>query len=153
MEAANRGARDVGGHSVGCNIKLPHEQHPNSYLDDWIEFNYFFVRKVMLVKYSSAFIVMPGGFGTLDEIFETLTLIQTGKLPDFPVILMGTAYWEPLLTFLRETLIPAGAIDPRDLDRLIITDDIQRAATEIQDAAIRKFGVSLPKPPPRYFFE
>ena len=96
MEAANRGAREAGGRSVGCNIELPHEQKPNPYLDFFLEFRYFFVRKVMLVKYSYGFVVLPGGFGTLDEIFETATLIQTGKIPGFPLVLMGSEYWKDL---------------------------------------------------------
>ena len=101
MEAANRGAKDAGGRSVGCNIELPHEQHPNPYLDHWITFRYFFVRKVMLVKYSYAFIALPGGFGTLDEMFEVAVLIQTGKIKRFPIVLIGRDYWEPLIEFLR----------------------------------------------------
>ena len=100
MEAANRGAKEAGGYSVGCNIELPQEQKPNPYLDRWVTFRHFFVRKLMLVKYSYAFIAMPGGFGTLDEIFETATLIQTHKIKDFPLILVGKEYWQPLLDFL-----------------------------------------------------
>src|SRR5437660_446463 len=106
MEAANRGAKDVGGRSIGCNIRLPQEQKPNPYLDKWITFRYFFVRKVMLVKYSYAFIALPGGFGTLDEIFETATLIQTAKIRDFPMVLMGRDFWQPLLDFLLNKLVP-----------------------------------------------
>src|SRR4051794_26197387 len=104
MEAANRGAREAGARSVGCNIILPKEQKPNPHLDLWLEFRYFFVRKVMLVKYSYAFVVMPGGFGTLDEIFETATLIQTGKIGQFPLVLLGTDYWAPLREFLGRTM-------------------------------------------------
>ena len=99
MEAANRGAKETGGRSIGCNIQLPREQKPNPFVDQWITFRYFFVRKVMLVKYSYAFIALPGGLGTLDEIFETATLIQTGKIRDFPLVLMGKEYWRPLLEF------------------------------------------------------
>src|SRR4030095_7052693 len=99
MEAANRGAKDVGGRSVGCNITLPNEQKPNAFVDRWVEFRYFFVRKVMLVKYSYAFVALPGGFGTLDELFEAATLIQTKKIEDFPLVLMGTDYWQPMLAF------------------------------------------------------
>jgi hypothetical protein len=122
MEAANRGAKEEGGYSIGCNIKLPEEQVPNRYLDRWVSFRYFFVRKVMLVKYSHAFIVMPGGFGTLDELFEAVTLVQTRKIHSFPVLLMGTDYWAPLLAFVRDTLVHAGTISPEDPDLLVSTD-------------------------------
>src|SRR6201988_1263382 len=111
MEAANRGAKEAGGISVGCNIELPLEQQPNAYLDHWITFRYFFVRKVMLVKYSYAFIALPGGFGTLDEIFETATLIQTGKIREFPLVLIGKEFWQPLLDFMSERLVKARTID------------------------------------------
>lgn len=123
MEAANRGARDEGGYSIGCNIRLPKEQAPNPYLDRWITFRYFFVRKVMLVKYSHAFVVMPGGFGTLDEMFEALTLVQTGKIHHFPIILMGNSYWDRLLGFVRKTLVQSGTIDVGDPGLLTVTDD------------------------------
>ncbi len=122
MEAANRGAREAGGYSIGCNIQLSTEQDPNPYLDRWITFRYFFVRKVMLVKYSYAFVVMPGGFGTLDELFEAVTLVQTRKITAFPVILMGVDYWAPMLAFVRQTLVAAGTISPSDLDLLTPTD-------------------------------
>lgn len=141
MEAANRGAHDDGGLSVGCNIRLPHEQKPNAYLDRWVEFRYFFVRKVMLAKYSYAFIVMPGGFGTLDELFEIATLIQTGKILDFPVVLMGTDFWRPLLSFLKDTLVAAGTIKAEDMERLMVTDSPEEAVATIHDAAVRRFGV------------
>ena len=101
MEAANRGARDAGGRSIGCNIELPHEQDPNPYLDRWINCHYFFVRKVLLFKYSYAFVALPGGLGTLDELCEALTLIQTGKIRSYPVVLVGTAYWKPFIDLLR----------------------------------------------------
>jgi hypothetical protein len=114
MEAANRGAREAGGLSLGCNIRLPREQVPNPYLDRFIEFEHFFIRKVMLVKYSSAFVVMPGGFGTLDEAFEVITLMQNGKLDRFPIIGMGGEYWQRLREFIASTLVRQGTIDPAD---------------------------------------
>jgi uncharacterized protein (TIGR00730 family) len=115
MEAANRGARDGHGRSIGCNIRLPQEQKPNPYLDDFITFRHFFVRKVMLVKYSSAFVVMPGGLGTLDEVFEVLTLIQTGKLERFPIVTLGGEFWSHLREFIRKTLVTEATIDAEDL--------------------------------------
>jgi len=127
MEAANRGARDAGGQSIGCNIELPHEQKLNPYLDRFVEFEHFFVRKVMLVKYSRAFVVMPGGFGTLDEIFETLTLMQTGKIESFPVVAMGGNFWSALRGFLRDTLVAEGTIGASDLDLIYLTDSVDRA--------------------------
>ncbi|HLG04661.1 MAG TPA: TIGR00730 family Rossman fold protein [Gemmatimonadales bacterium] len=122
MEAANRGAKEAGGYSIGCNIRLPEEQIPNPYLDRWITFKYFFVRKVLLVKYSFGFVVMPGGFGTMDELFEAATLVQTRKIESFPLILVGTSYWKPLLDFVRGTLVRAGTIAPEDIDLLTPTD-------------------------------
>jgi uncharacterized protein (TIGR00730 family) len=122
MEAANRGAKEAGGYSIGCNIRLPLEQRPNPYLDRWVTFRYFFVRKVLLVKYSYAFVIMPGGFGTLDELFEAVTLIQTKKIESFPLILVGTEYWKPLLDFVRGTLIRAGTVAPEDIHLLTPTD-------------------------------
>ncbi len=132
MEAANRGAHEAGGRSIGCNIELPHEQRPNPYVDRFITFRYFFVRKVMLVKYSVAFVVLPGGFGTLDELFESLTLVQTGKIAAFPVVLMGTDYWGPLCDFLRNTLAARGMVGPGDLDLLTVTDSLDEAVAAIQ---------------------
>jgi len=152
MEAANRGAKEAGGKSIGCNIMLPQEQKPNPYVDRWIEFRYFFVRKVMLVKYSYAFVVMPGGFGTLDELFEAATLVQTGKIKDFPIILMGRDYWEPLLGFVRERVLPERAIDARDLDLLIVTDSPEEAVDRISDAAQRSFGFKWARPLKRRWF-
>src|SRR6185369_14591429 len=122
MEAANRGAKEEGGYSIGCNIRLPAEQAPNPYLDRWITFRYFFVRKVLLVKYSYAFVVMPGGFGTLDELFEAVTLVQTKKIESFPLVLVGTEYWKPLLDFVQGTLVRAGTVAPEDLHLLTPTD-------------------------------
>jgi uncharacterized protein (TIGR00730 family) len=152
MEAANRGARDVGGRSIGCNIRLPREQRPNPYLDRWITFRYFFVRKVMLVKYSYAFVALPGGLGTLDEIFETATLIQTGKISNFPLVLIGTEYWEPLVVFMRDRLVAQRTIDPEDLNRITITDSPAEAVDEIIDLATRRFKLSYGAVPrPRWY--
>jgi len=143
MEAANRGAREAEGRSIGCNIRLPVEQAPNPYLDVMIEFRYFFVRKLMLAKYSYGFVALPGGFGTLDEIFEVLTLVQTGKIRDFPVILMGSAYWEPLVAFLSDTMAKQGTILSEDLLRFVVTDSPEEAAARIRDAALLKFGLRI----------
>jgi hypothetical protein len=131
MEAANRGARAGGGHSIGCNIELPFEQEPNPYLDTYVNFRYFFVRKTMFVKYSTAFIIFPGGFGTLDELFESLTLIQTGKIHRFPVVLFGRAFWGGMLDWLRDAVLAGGKISPADLDLLLVTDDPAEAAAFI----------------------
>jgi uncharacterized protein (TIGR00730 family) len=122
MEAANRGAFEAGGMSVGCNIELPHEQKSNDYLTLSLKFKYFFVRKMMFVKYSNAFVIFPGGFGTLDELFEALTLIQTRKIHDFPVVLYGSKYWEQMCRWLRGTMLTEGKIVEEDLRRLHITD-------------------------------
>ena len=127
MEAANRGAKLAGGRSIGCNIKLPLEQVPNPFLDQFVEFEHFFVRKAMLIKYSSAFVVLPGGFGTLDEAFEIATLIQTEKLSRFPVVALGRTFWEPVRQMLRGTLQGRGLIDPDDLDVVKLTDDVPEA--------------------------
>ncbi len=132
MEAANRGAKEGGGLSLGCNIKLPMEQHENPYLDRFIEFDHFFVRKVMLIKYSCAFVVMPGGFGTLDEIFETLTLMQTGKIETFPVVAMGTSFWGHLREFMGKSLIEGGTISPGDVDLFRSTDSPEEAVEIIR---------------------
>ena len=123
MEAANRGAHEAGGLSIGCNIELPHEQHLNPYVDLSISFHYFFARKTMFVKYADAFVIMPGGFGTLDELFESLTLIQTGKIRNFPVVLMGHAYWDGLIDWMRDVQLAAGALAAGDIDLLKVTDD------------------------------
>ena len=131
MEAANKGARLAGATSVGLNIHLPFEQHINPYVDISMEFHYFFARKMMLVKYSRAIVVLPGGFGTLDELFETLTLIQTGKIHNYPVVLIGKAYWAGLLDWLHQTMLVAGNISPADLDLLFVTDSVEEAAHHI----------------------
>jgi uncharacterized protein (TIGR00730 family) len=122
MEAANRGALEAGGTSVGCNIELPHEQRSNSYLTLSLKFKYFFVRKMMFVKYSDAFIIFPGGFGTLDELFEALTLIQTHKIHNFPVVLFGSVYWKEMLDWLRGAMLADGKIVEEDFRRLHVTD-------------------------------
>ena len=131
MEAANRGAKDVNGRSIGCNIELPMEQQPNPYLDKFIEFRYFFVRKVMLVKYSYAFVVLPGGFGTLDELFEALTLIQTGKIRRIPVILVGTEFWAGLLDWFKTTLVSEGMIHPNDMNLIQVIDEPEKVVDAI----------------------
>jgi uncharacterized protein (TIGR00730 family) len=141
MEAANRGAKDVGGMSVGCNITLPHEQKPNAYLDKWIEFRYFFVRKLMLAKYSYAFVAVPGGFGTMDEFFEVSTLVQTKKIQNFPLVLMGKEYWAPLVEFMKNTLVKEKTIDQADVDRIIVSDSAVEVASRIRDAAMKDFGL------------
>jgi len=134
MEAANRGAREGGGLSLGCNIRLPREQQRNDYLDRFVEFEHFFVRKVMLVKYSCAFVVLPGGFGTLDEAFEVATLIQTGKLESFPIVAMGGDYWQALSEFARNTLVPAGTINPGDIELINRVATVEQAIEIIRAA-------------------
>jgi hypothetical protein len=133
MEAANRGATEAGGLSLGCNITLPKEQRPNPYLDRFIQFEHFFVRKVMLVKYSSAFVVLPGGFGTLDEAFEVVTLVQTGKLERFPIVAMGGEFWTDLTEFVRDTLVAYGTIDEKDLELIRRMDDVDAAVRFIEE--------------------
>ncbi len=152
MEAANRGAKDAGGYSVGSNITLPIEQRPNAYLDRWVEFRYFFVRKMLLEKYSYAFIAMPGGLGTLDEVFETAVLIQTGKMRDFPFVLMGKSFWTPLIDYLRESLLAAGTIDATDVHRWVVTDSPDEAVEVIRERAMRQFGLTYgPRSKPRWW--
>ena len=152
MEAANRGAKERGGLSVGANITLPSEQKPNAYLDHWVEFRYFFVRKLMLEKYSYAFIAMPGGIGTLDEIFETSVLIQTGKMQDFPFVLMGKSFWTPLVSYLRDGLLAAGTIDAADASRWIVTDSPAEAVDMIKGRAMKDFGLTYgPRAKPRWW--
>jgi uncharacterized protein (TIGR00730 family) len=135
MEAANRGAREAGGPSLGCNIHLPMEQRPNPYMDRFVEFDHFFIRKVMLVKYSAAFVVMPGGFGTLDEAFEVMTLMQTGTLRDFPIVAMGSDFWKPLWPFMQ-TMVDTGTINATDLDLITLTDSVEQALAAIAHEAV-----------------
>jgi uncharacterized protein (TIGR00730 family) len=152
MEAANRGAKESGGYSVGCNITLPVEQKPNPYLDRFVEFRYFYIRKMLLEKYSYAFVAMPGGLGTLDEIFETAVLIQTGKLREFPFVLMGKTFWTPLLDYLRHTLLALGTIDVADVNRWLVSDSPEEAVEYIRDRATKQFGLSYgPRPKPRWW--
>ncbi len=140
MEAANRGAKEVGGRSVGCNIKLPHEQTPNKYLDRCVTLYYFFVRKTLLLKYSYAFVVLPGGAGTLDELFEALTLIQTGKIRNFPIVVMGTEYWRELTDLLAK-MARLGMIGQKDLDLVFVTDSVADALEHIRVRTIEPFGL------------
>ncbi|MFN7326009.1 MAG: TIGR00730 family Rossman fold protein [Chitinophagales bacterium] len=131
MEAANRGAREAGGLSIGCNIKLPFEQKENPYLDKFVTMNYFFVRKVLLVKYSYAFVILPGGFGTMDELYETLTLVQTQKIEDFPIVIMGMEYYEPMKEFIN-SMVVQGTISEKDLKLVKYTDDPEEAVAHIR---------------------
>lgn len=151
MEAANRGAKEAGGRSVGANIILPMEQKHNDYLDRVVSFNYFFVRKVMLVKYSFGFIVMPGGVGTMDELFEAVTLIQTKKIDGFPIVLMGRDYWKNLRELLDD-FVKEGTIDAHDLNLLLITDSVEEAMAHIQSHAVEKFGLRKSRTIPRKWF-
>lgn len=143
MEAANRGAKSMRGCSVGCNITLPREQRPNQYLDLWMEFKYFMVRKFMLAKFSYGFIALPGGFGTLDELFGILTLIQTKKIEGFPVVLMGKEFWEPLRVLIEERLVEAKTINPEDMTCISFTDSPLEAALFIQDIGTKKFELKI----------
>lgn len=133
MEAANRGATESGGQSIGVNIELPLEQKPNPYAKKIISFNYFFVRKVMLVKYASAFVIFPGGFGTMDELFEAITLIQTKKMKYFPLILVEQDYWKGLIDWLKDTMLANGFISKNDLDLIIIEDDLHKIMAIIKE--------------------
>lgn len=142
MEAANKGATEAGGESVGCNIELPFEQGLNAYVRTAIDFRYFFVRKTMFVKYAEGFIIFPGGFGTLDELFEALTLIQTGKVRNFPVVLFGSDYWAGLLDWLRERMLSEGKISPGDLDLMKVTDSPEEAVQIILDSYDTSWGGS-----------
>lgn len=140
MEAANRGAKEVGGRSVGCNIELPREQRPNPYLDRFVTLHYFFARKTLLVKYSYAFVILPGGAGTLDEMFEAITLIQTRRMTNFPVVIMGTDYWDEILPFIHK-MAKAGMIAPSDLELVHATNSVDDAIAHIRSHAIERFGL------------
>lgn len=144
MEAANRGAFENNGKSIGCNIQLPFEQKENPYLHKWVDFRYFFVRKTLLIKYSYAFIIMPGGWGTMDELFEALTLIQTGKIENFPVIIFGTEYWKNLCELIDDMVLK-GAVSASDLDHLLITDSVEDSILHIKKNSIEKFGLKKGK--------
>jgi uncharacterized protein (TIGR00730 family) len=150
MEAANRGAKEAGGRSVGCNIELPFEQAANDYLDRCVRMHYFFVRKALLVKYSYAFVVMPGGAGTLDELFEAVTLIQTGKIRNFPVVIMGTEYWKELIRFI-DKMAQRGTISASDLSLIYPTDSVEEAIAHIQSKAIEPFGLKRVQRVRRHF--
>jgi len=150
MEAANRGAKEVGGRSVGCNIELSFEQPANVYLDRCVRLHYFFVRKALLVKYSYAFVVMPGGAGTLDELFEAVTLIQTGKIKNFPIVIMGTDYWKELIGFI-DKMAQHGMIAAADLNLIYATDSVEEAIVHIQSKAIEPFGLKHVARARRYF--
>lgn len=151
MEAANRGAKEIGGRSVGCGIELPHEQKTNAFLDRSVTLHYFFVRKTLLVKYSYAFVIMPGGAGTMDELFEAFTLIQTGKIKNFPVVIMGTDYWRELVEFINK-MVRAGMISAADVDLIFATDSIDEAIAHIRAKGIAPFGLKLVKQSPRRHF-
>jgi uncharacterized protein (TIGR00730 family) len=142
MEAANRGAKEAGGSSIGCNIELPFEQQSNGFTTLSINFRYFFVRKTMFVKYSNGFAIFPGGFGTLDELFEALTLVQTGKINRFPIVLYDSAYWKGLLDWIETTQLGAGAISPEDLKLLILTDSVD----EIRDIMVDCYNTRCQTP-------
>jgi uncharacterized protein (TIGR00730 family) len=145
MAAANRGAREAGGRSVGCNIRLPAEQQPNAYLDRSVTCEYFFVRKVLLFKYSYAFVALPGGVGTMDELFEALTLIQTRKIESFPVVLVGRTYWRPLMELLDQ-MVAEHTVDAADLKLLVVTDDLDTVVAHIERNSVQRFGLRRPRP-------
>jgi uncharacterized protein (TIGR00730 family) len=147
MEAANKGASDAGGMSVGLGIELPFEQELNEWVDVGILFRYFFVRKTMFVKYAQAFVILPGGFGTLDELFEALTLVQTRKVTRFPVILFGSAYWSGLVDWIRGSMLAQGTVSEADLDLLHVTDDVDEVVRVIQSADAARTQ-NAPEPPP-----
>jgi uncharacterized protein (TIGR00730 family) len=147
MEAANRGAREGNGLSVGFNIELPHEQHQNPHLDIELTFRHFYARKTMFVKAAEGFVIFPGGFGTLDELFESLTLIQTGKVLHFPVVLFDRAYWQPLLDWMRDTLLAGGMISPIDVELLSVTDDPAEAVKTVIDCYEKRCAHASPASP------
>lgn len=146
MQAGNQGAYEAGGRSIGVNIVLPFEQHVNPYVQKSVDMRYFFTRKTMLVKYSYAFVVMPGGAGTLDEMFETMTLIQTGKLKNFPIILMGKDFWQPLMDFVYK-MAEEGTISPQDPELIFFTDSVEEAKAHLQRNAVRQFGLRRKRNP------
>jgi uncharacterized protein (TIGR00730 family) len=150
MEAANRGAKDVGGKSVGCNIVLPHEQHHNMYLDKWVDIKYFFIRKMLLIKYSYAFIVMPGGFGTLDEFYEALTLVQTKKIDMFPIIIFDKQFYKEICEH-SDKMLQAGTISIADKHLYLVTDSISEAIGYIKEKSIAAFGLKYMKPKKPFF--
>lgn len=154
MEAANRGAKEVGGKSVGCNIVLPREQHHNPYLDRWVDIKYFFIRKVLLIKYSYAFVVMPGGFGTLDEFYEALTLVQTKKIAMFPIVIFDKEFYQKILDH-NKRMFEAGTISKNDEDIYLVTDSIPETIQYIKEKSIVAFGLTYmkPKKPFKGFFE
>ncbi|MFM7153404.1 MAG: TIGR00730 family Rossman fold protein [Bacteroidota bacterium] len=152
MEAANRGAKEAGGHSVGCNIVLPHEQSENPWLDKFVTIRYFFVRKVLLVKYSYAFVILPGGFGTMDEFFETLTLVQTRKIHHFPIVIMGMDYYKPLQEYLG-FMAEQGTISPEDMKLLLFTDDPAEATEHIRQYISEHYRVERRRKPVWWLFE
>ena len=143
MEAANRGAREAKARSIGCGIELPHEQGLNAFVDEAINFRYFFVRKTMFVKYATAFVIFPGGFGTLDELYEALTLIQTGKIRNFPVILVNCGYWQGMLDWIKGTLLSEGKVSPEDLELMICTDD----PSEVERIIVECYRRDCAEPP------
>jgi uncharacterized protein (TIGR00730 family) len=153
MEAANRGAKEVNGRSVGCNIVLPFEQKPNPYLDKWVDIRYFFVRKTLLIKYSYGFVCMPGGYGTLDEFFEAITLIQTGKIKNFPVIIIGKEYHQDVVEHIK-TMKEKGTISPEDEFLFSVTDSIEEAMQILKDQSIKRFELRHEEPKPfKWLFE
>ena len=152
MEAANRGAREAGGRSVGCNVVLPHEQRENAYLDKFVTIRYFFVRKTLLAKYSYAFVIFPGGFGTMDEFFDTLTLVQTKKIESFPIVVMGMDYYRPLQEYLK-FMAEQGTISPEDMNLLLFTDDMDEAVAHIRQYISKNYKVVKRNRPVWWLFE